>query len=65
MSEDPKGQARRASTGSGPIALGAGVGMIFGAAFGDAGVGMVLGAAFGAVFPAVFERVRRNDNGAG
>lgn len=57
MSEDPKVQTRRASTGPGPIALGAGLGMIFGAAFGNVGVGMVLGAAFGVVFPGVLERV--------
>lgn len=65
MSEDPKGRTRHASTGAGPVALGAGVGMIFGAAFGNAGIGMVLGAAFGLAFPGVFERARRKDNGAG
>lgn len=65
MSEDPKGQAHRAWTGSSKaIALGAGVGMIFGAASGNAGAGMVLGAAFGLVFPGVFERMRQKDNGA-
>lgn len=63
MSEDQKVQAHRAPTSA--IALGAGIGMIFGAAFDNAAVGMVLGAALGSVCPAVFEPMRRKDNGVG
>lgn len=64
MSEDSKEPTRRASIEPGPIALGAGAGMIVGAVIGSAGAGLVLGAAFGLVFPGVMEWMRRKDGGA-
>jgi uncharacterized membrane protein len=46
--ERDSGNRPKLTTGRG-IALGAGVGLIFGAAFGNPGVGMVLGAGAGLV----------------
>ncbi len=41
------------------IVFGAGVGMIFGAAFGNPGVGLVLGAGFGLLIGAVSVRTKK------
>jgi hypothetical protein len=45
--------SKRSSLG---VVSGAGVGMIFGAAFGNVGVGMVLGAGLGLVLGAIFNK---------
>lgn len=41
------GKAKSAWSGRGIVALGAGIGIIFGSAFGAPGIGMVIGAAIG------------------
>ncbi len=45
------------------LALGAGVGLIFGAAFNNPGVGLVLGAALGSAFPALIRGLKVDENG--
>ncbi len=60
MSEDSKEPTGIKSPGVRKgVVIGAGVGMIFGAAFGNPGVGLVLGAGFGILFGAVSERARK------
>lgn len=56
MSNEPEGTTRRKGvyTGLG-LVLGAGAGLVFGAAFGNPGVGMIFGALIGLVFGIAFE----------
>lgn len=56
---DPANDGRRKFPlrGSNAVAIGAGVGLILGAALGDPGVGMVLGAAVGVVAPRVVDGI--------
>jgi hypothetical protein len=59
MRQDPESSDRRLAIGNkSKIALGAGLGMIFGAALGGAAVGLVLGAAAGASAAALGARRR-------
>lgn len=54
MLKNSSNQARHASA----ITLGAGLGLIFGAALDQIALGLVLGAAIGRFFPALFDRIR-------
>lgn len=58
MSRDSMDRTDRTPTHGKNVALGAGVGMIFGAAFGNPGIGLVLGAALGLVVGGVLGRSR-------
>lgn len=61
MTQPSKDPTSRSANGAGKgVAIGAGAGMIFGAAFGNPGAGLVIGAALGLVLASISDRTSRS-----